>query len=100
MSMFLKEIFLLDNTRRKDYLKIMQKKYGEQKEIGKWLKIKDCTLSNILRGERRPSPRQAKRLERISGITRLDWLYAGKQKLNDLVLRAYRNKETKVDPLL
>ncbi len=41
-------------------------------------KIKDwkyVTIAKILNGEKRPSPELAKELERVTGVTRLAWLY-------------------------
>jgi len=33
------------------------------------------TIAKILRGDRRPSPELAKKLEQVTGVSRLAWLY-------------------------
>ncbi len=50
-------------------------KYGEQKKIAQSVGVTSSQIGYVLRGKSRPSPELAARLEQVTGISRLAWLY-------------------------
>ena len=48
--------------------------YGLQTKIASEVKISDAFLSLILSGQKRPSWRVSKRLEKVTGISAVDWI--------------------------
>ena len=46
-----------------------------QTEIAKLVSVSKQTIHNIIKGRRRPSSSLAKKLEQVTGVSRLAWLY-------------------------
>ena len=46
-----------------------------QSDIAKAINISRQAIHNIIKGRRRPSPELAKKLEQVTGVSRLAWLY-------------------------
>jgi len=60
-----------------------------QKILAKKLGLTPSHLHYILKGERRPSSKNAVRLERRSGVGRMVWLYGTKKEIRREIERSF-----------
>lgn len=72
-----------------------------QKKLAQLLDVDPSFLCKMLRGDRRPSPHMAAKLEQITGIGIRVWLYEGNIAITDSLEKIYGRINRKVGrPLL
>jgi transcriptional regulator with XRE-family HTH domain len=74
-------------------------RHGEQNQIAEWTGLSAGMLCQIFKGDKRPSPESAKRLEKRTGVDLRDWLFMPADKLKHKVYLAWmisgQNQEDK-----
>ncbi|TVM31252.1 helix-turn-helix domain-containing protein [Oceanidesulfovibrio marinus] len=67
-------------------------KYGEQTQIAQACGVAVSTVSDVLRGKRKPSPKLARAIEAATGISRLHLLYPDEYGSKGERLRRHKTK--------